>query len=53
MAEQTPRADGLRAMREAKFDMNQRRMKEEQGKTVERPKPTVKKMPAKIGRKRG
>ena len=53
--EPSPRADALRAMREAKYELNQRRMKEEQGRTVERPKPAakVKKKPTKISRKRG
>ncbi len=52
----SPRADGLRAMREANFERNQRRMREEQGNTVDRPKPIAKKAAkkkAKISRKRG
>jgi hypothetical protein len=43
----SPRADALRAMREAKFELNQRRMKEDMGKTVDRPKAISKKAAAK------
>lgn len=43
----SPRADGLRAMREARFELNQRRMKEGRGKTVDRPKAIAKKSVAK------
>lgn len=49
--------EALRAQREANYLMNQQRMKEQQGKTVDRPKAVVKKAPkkkpAKSSRKRG
>lgn len=56
MANPTPRADGLRAMREAKFDASQRRMKDEAAKAIDRPTTKVatpKPKAKKIGRKRG
>jgi hypothetical protein len=57
MPQSYPRTEGLRAMREARFELNQRRMREEQGKTIDRPKAIAKKLgkkkPAKISRKRG
>lgn len=53
----TPRADGLRAMREARYELNQRRMKEEQSNILDRPKAiakkAAKKKAAKNSRKRG
>jgi hypothetical protein len=53
MAQPSPKSDALRAAREAKFDREQRRMKEEQGKAVEKPAAIAKKKPAvkKTGRK--
>lgn len=56
MPQPSPRADALRAFREANYEINQRRMREDMGKTVDRPKAiakVAKKKPAKISRKRG
>jgi hypothetical protein len=57
MSQPTPRADALRAMREAKFDFNQRRMREDMGRTSDRPKAIAKKAAkkkvAKSSRSRG
>lgn len=52
MPQPTPRADALRQMREANYEMNQRRMKEEQVKTVDRPKAIAKKTAKKKAKKR-
>jgi hypothetical protein len=53
MAQPSPKSDALRAAREAKFDREQRRMKEEQGRMVEKPTAIAKKkaVPKKIARK--
>jgi hypothetical protein len=38
MAQSTPRADALRQMREAKFEAEQKRLKQEAGKPADAPK---------------
>lgn len=58
MGQPSPRADALRAMREARYDLNQKRMKEDQGRTVERPtvaavnKKAAKQKPAKKSKRK-
>jgi hypothetical protein len=42
MAQPTPRADALRQMREARFEAEQKRLKDETSKPVNRPEPAQK-----------